>query len=252
VLEPVDYYVIPNNNMKYYVYVTKKNSTENFDILYFFPDEHAVVSFVDDKAKAFTISDFYTETNHIFQNSLLLEGYLYTNLASTEHTFLLTDILVKNGKIVSCDYGLRHALLNELVMDKNLRRINNHLTIGVHPVFHSESENMVKIFQDNFIFKDAFCSIEKVQQFAKTRLHMTPTVSTVTCDKLIEKGGFTDVYKVVDAESGDNHGILYVKSLAHSKSLKEMFQTNPDVPKKCRCKYNHTFQKWEPIFVVEN
>ena len=82
--------------------------------------------------------------------------------------YLLTDILVKNDTVVSCDYALRQTFINEIVFcSGELKNLNDHLTIGIHPVFHSENENMVHIFLNNFLYKKELCAVEKIINFKK-------------------------------------------------------------------------------------
>jgi hypothetical protein len=101
-------FIIPNNNKKYYLLITKKTTLEQtketHNILYFFPDQTSVDVNKDNKLLYNSLSDFYLEINNSFSDSFLFEGYLYSS--NNKHDFLITDILLKNKKVVSFDYNL--------------------------------------------------------------------------------------------------------------------------------------------------
>lgn len=258
------YFFVPNNNIKYYLYVTHKQRLENcretYNILYFFPDDHTVQHVKQfDGIKQNHITDFYLEIDHRFDREYLFEGFLYQNESSNNtQTFLITDILAQGGgnssggsssecNIVDCDYALRYTLVNEILYSvPGLTALNNHINIGIHPVISHESENMVSIMENNFVFASQLCSIEKIQNFTKTRVQKQ--AARAVSDKIITKGGFPDVYIVKDANTLDQQGILYVKGLKESKQLKHMFATctgGNDI--RIACCYNSSFNKWQPI-----
>ena len=126
--EHPDNYIIPNNDIKYYLLITKKNLIEtnkgNFNILYFFPDKNNTTTSEDD--------DFYLEIDNTFDENYLLEGYIYN-----KRHFLLTDILVKDNNIITFDYNLRYTILNEFIYNYPiLKDINNVFSINLHNVFN--------------------------------------------------------------------------------------------------------------------
>ncbi len=241
-------FIIPNNNRKYYLYVTSKSSIEtckeNYNLLYFFPSDNTVKYYSQCKTTKHVISDFYLEINNSFNNEMLLEGYLYE--VNGKYTYLLSDILVRDGDVVDCDYALRHCLLNELVFEgKDLRYLNDHLTIGVHNVFRTDNENMIAVFQNNFIFRHQLCAVEKINNFSKQQFVTEANKHDKQLAKRIENGKYADVYNVYNADNGDHEGILYIKGLKASKYIKAKLQNKSFILQDCV--FNSTFGKWEPL-----
>lgn len=232
------YSVIPNNNKKYYAYVTNKQNIEHckekYNILYFFPD----------KTIEHHLSDFFIEINDTFSSEYLFEGYLYKK--DGKYTYLLTDILYQDGVIVDCDYQSRQAILNELVFasKKRLKHLNDHLTINVHQIFDSENTSLLEIFKNNFVFNNDLCAIEKISDFTKTNV-VEAKSKYPDAYKIVKCGKYADVYDVYDSINGVSNGILYVKGVNESKILKEIFKS--DKTQKLACTFNTTFNKWQAI-----
>jgi hypothetical protein len=215
------------------MYVTFKNLLEqtkdNYEILYFFSNSGQY---------NLNVSDFYLEINSTFKKSYLFEGYLYNN-----NTYLITDLLAQDDNVVSVDYAFRHTLINEIMFGSpSTQNLNNHLSIGIHPMFHKDNENMVKVFMDNFIYKDSIKCLEHIRNFSKETVHnQVKTVPTEPIEKNITKGEYADVYLVFDPVSGNDEGILYVKGLKESSYLKS--KSNHKV----MCTFNANFNKWQPV-----
>lgn len=241
------YHIVPNNNQKYYLFITKKTNIEvnndNYNILYFFPDEETKRFALETKNMVHHVSEFFLEINNTFNQDILLEGYMYRQ--GDKFTYLITDMLYRNGKVVDVDYDLRHCLINELTMGLQLSNLNDHLTIGLHPVFSSDNENMVGIFLNNFVYHDSICAVENIQKHNKTRFLRSDVMKMDNRTKRIEKGTYADVYNVYDEESGDHDGILYVKGLKESMIMKKLTKQVCSVH--LLCKFNNTFNKWEPL-----
>lgn len=248
-----EYHLVPNNNQKYFLYITQKNKLErinsnqkNYNILYFFPDKISKEYYSNNKLESNKISDFYIEIDLLFTFDILLEGYLYRSKEGKLH-YLLTDILYKNTDLISFDYTLRFNLLNEIFMPikKNLTNLNDHLYINLHPVFNNINENMISIFKHNFIFKEQICCLEKIELFSKERSIIVDNIqkeeSTI---KLIEKTKHTDVYNVFDKTTNNKHGILYIKGINDSKYIKQLFD-NGDSVIEHSCSFNKNFNKWQ-------
>lgn len=234
-------YIIPNNNKKYYLLVTKKMQLEqtntNYNILYFFPDQSNTYDS--------TSSDFYLEINNVFQDDFLFEGYLYKK--DDKYEYLLTDILLKNKDIINISYELRITMLNEIILEitrERLKELNNHMSINIHPVFNTESENLVSIFKKNFIYQNEICSLERISMFQKQR-YIAQQHSDIE-QKRICMAEYTDVYNVYNNITNNHEGILYIKGITESKKMKQLFKTNTNPVLKCI--YNTTFSKWQPIF----
>lgn len=242
------YHIVPNNGKKYYMLATPKNNIESckegYDILYFFPD--TIDQSQLPKTEVHHHSDFYMEINGTFKSTFLLEGYMYND----KNTYLVTDVLYANNQVVTVDYSLRHTLINELLIDLNLSNLNDHMNIGIHPVFTSDNENMVKIFQNNFIFADSICAIEHIGK--EYNIHKTMFITRSKCSsqdtciqKFVQKGSYADVYNVFNEQNGDAEGILYIKGLRESKYMKELLKTQHVAT--INCSFNHHFNKWEPL-----
>lgn len=231
-------FIIPNNNIKYYLFITNKSKLETtkdkYNTLYFFPDTNNIQ---DNR-----LTDFYLEIDERFQQEYLFEGYLYTR-TDNKLSFLITDVLIINNQPVITDYATRLTTINEIIMNINLFDLNNHLSITLHPVFQKANENLIKIFKDNFIFKSDICSIELINDFVKTRY--INKVDLKDTDKIIEIGKYSDVYNVYDNVTNNYIGILYIKGLKQSKIMKNLFLNKNKII--LRCKFNNDFKKWEPI-----
>jgi hypothetical protein len=243
------YHIVPNNNQKYYLYITKKSKIEtckeHYDILYFFPDEKTRTFAQRSKTEIHFVYDFFLEINNTFQEDLLLEGYMYKT--DGIFTYLITDILCKSGNVVNVDYELRYSLINEITIDLQLSNLNDHLTIGIHPVFSSDNENMISIFLNNFIFQDTINALENIQMFKKHQCVSNDIIKKEDKKMYVQKGPYADVYKVFDLTTGNEEGILYIKGLKESVKIKQLFQNESDTLT-IQCKFNCIFNKWEPIF----
>ncbi len=246
-------YLIPNNNKKYYLLITKKSfleeTKEDYNIFYFFPDNQSIEYYSKNNIIKNTLNDQYLECSPFFKDTLLLEGYLYKNMDKNE--YLITDILIKNGKMIDLSYELRLTLLNEIIIHikkERLKNINDHMTINIHPTFQKANENMIKIFRNNFIYKDELCSVEQISQFTKCRF--VSQFKKEDALKKIECTSYTDVYNVFYYSSNNKEGILYIRGIKHSKYIKSLFEKVENIDKVIiKCKYNTNFMKWEPYIV---
>ena len=243
-------YIIPNNNKKFFLFITKKSLLEDikedYNILYFFPDNQSIDYFSNNTLLKNRLTDKYLESELYFNDSFLLEGYMYNN--GKDESFLITDILMKNEQIIDICYDLRITLINEIIIEikrEKLKNINNHMTINIHPIFQKKNENMIKIFQNNFIFRNDLCCIENVENFVKKR-HLYKFIKNDALKK-IECTHLTDVYNVFNYSTNNKEGILYIRGIKQSKYIKTLFngEKNNVILK---CKFNQNFMKWEPIF----
>lgn len=243
-------YLIPNNNKKYYLLITSKTNLENvkdnYNIFYFFPDEISINAFKANNLIKNTITDFYLEIDNKFSDEYLFEGYLYKQ--NDKYSYLLTDILIKNSEVIDLNYELRYTLLNEIILSippGSLNELNNHMSINIHPIFNRANENLVKIFKNNFIFKNELCSIENIDNLKKQRIF--EKIIQEDDVKFIEIGKYTDVYNVYNHKTNNYEGILYIKGLKESKHLIELFKKSSHSRILLKCKYNINFTKWQPI-----
>lgn len=246
--------LIPNNNKKMYLYINNKNILDGgkdmYNILYFFPDEFTEMWY---KKNGYcldnSISDFYLETDCILKNSYLFEGYLYKR-EDKKVEFLISDILIQNDNIVTCDYALRYAMINEILyydIKKPLKDLNNFITINIHPIVSKSNEMLLRVMKSNFIYKDQLCCVEHVVNFKKRR-YVEDVMKGKMELKKIERGKYADVYNVYHESTNDKQGILYIKGIKESKNMNNLFMNNKEERVVLKCIYNVKFSKWEPIF----
>lgn len=242
-----NYHIIPNNGIKYYMYITFKNQLEqckdNYNIIYLFPDQNINKQIDVPLQQKHFITDYYLEIDKKFNHQCLFSGYLYKS--QDTFNFLISDILMYNDNIVDTDYTFRYNLVNELMYPLNLKYLNNHLNIGIHPIFHCDSEHMIKIFMNNFIYKENINTLEHVYNFQTSQIRLTNENDNKETIKQIRKSHYADVYNVYDTQTSNHQGILYVKGLNQSKKLKALFEKDDHVY--LNCSYNTTFQKWQPV-----
>ena len=109
------------------------------------------------------------------------------------------------------------------------------MTINIHPMFQKKNENMIKIFQNNFIYSNQLCCIENVENFVKKR-HLYKFIKNDALKK-IECTHLTDVYNVFNYSTNNKEGILYIRGIKQSKYIKTLFngEKNNVILK---CKFN--------------
>lgn len=260
--EADDEIFIVNNNKKYYVYFIPKKMVSNCDneynLLYFFPDEKTVSFFKNDKINSNVISDFYIETEIKFKNivSCLFEGYMY-KISDNNYHYLITDILYINSNqdinVLQLDYISRFALLNEFFINKpelSIKNINNNINVGIHQIFSKSKKNMINIFKNNFIYKQELCCIETVNKKSFNKKSFIEPNNQIQ-SKLIERSDkFVDVYNVYDINTMNHDGILYIKGLVESRQMNQIFGNKSKIGEReiIKCKWNSHFNKWQPIF----
>lgn len=237
-------YIIPNNSNKYYMLISNKNDIQTkYKILYFFPDQYNVVNYLNKNI----LSDFYIEIDsNLFDKNYLFEGYFYNE----NKEFMITDVLSIDNKIVTCDYSLRYSLINKIIISSKLSNLNAHLTISIHSIFYmNEDENesiLFNIFKNNFIFKNEINCIEYTKEscLEKTRCINKDIDKDIISIKKVHKSKYIDVYNINNISSNNNEGILYIKTIATSKKLRELFLKEIEI--ELECKFNNHFNKWYP------
>jgi hypothetical protein len=230
-----DIYYAPNNNNKYYCLITKKSNFEktvntNYNIAYLFSTHEK--------------PDYYFEMDSAITQDCLLEGYLYVNDSCLE--FLAIDILHDGQGVVDASYTLRYNYLNELLYFhlSDLKRINNNVTLGIHPIVHEHNKNIIKIMQTNFKYATDITAIEKIDHYCKENIISNKEKNTTDpCNKIVSKTNLADVYNVMDCKTQENNGILYVKGVKQSKLLKQLVKDTVEI----QCVFNTLFNKWEPL-----
>lgn len=252
------YHIVPNNGKKYYAFITDGSTAGNggstggggrCNLFYLFPDSQTLKNNMDNKNEINHLTDFFMEIDQRFTKDYLLEGYLYkSDHLYNRYTYLISDLLYVGDSAVEFDYTSRYVMLNETIgsIPKTLRYMNDHMTFGIHPVFTSDNENIVKIFMNNFIFKQDITCVEHIYPpFTKKLFMGGKKDNNPPAEKKIGRSQYPDVYHVYNTETGNGEGILYVKGVKESKYIKELFKQsqNPNVIHMCN--YNTQFDKWQ-------
>jgi hypothetical protein len=246
---------IPNNNNKYFLFVLNKSDIDkstaksNYKILYFFPENFSNLN-----------SDFFIEIdflNKFSKKSYLFEGYMYEN--NKKYTFLITDILAIENTIINSDYKFRLDLANNIVNEnenKGINNINCFMDINIHPVFIYDESNfnqILDIFKNNFKVvdcKEKLTTLEYIEMSFGTlkKKHSEKCKNNKTTKiMIIQNTKYTDVYNVIDIDTGNNEGILYISSLVTSKNIREKVTALENSSTfNLKCTYNSKFYKWEP------
>jgi hypothetical protein len=229
-------YIIPNNNNKYYCLITNKGNYKN---MYFFPDTNSIS----------TLSDFYVEIDsnkipEIKSKEILFEGYLYKDSIKNLNEFLISDLLIIDGKVISCEYSLRFSLINEIIKSSIL--LNGHLILGIHPNF--ENKSIYDIFKCNFKYGKNINSIEYIPEFKslKKNIFIKCKFSDKIINKRIYKSKYFDVYNVHNIDTNNFESLLYIKTISESRSLLKLFEENEFV--EIPCKFNEKFLKWSAFY----
>jgi hypothetical protein len=237
---------IPNNNKKYFLYITKKNG--QYTTIYFFADTLSKKYYQDFLLVKNTLVNFFLECDLVFEHSsYLLEGYLYgSNLYASNSNekmhFLITDILFVGDKIIEFDYPQRYDIINDIFFKllPKMKNINNLINIGIH---NTINETFIPIFLNNFKWKNEIICIENINNFNKTQKYLNVNKeNNNSVDKKIVKTKTSDVFKVFNIETNDYEGLLYINSLKMSKHINNLFKDCEE--KVLKCVFNTQFQKW--------
>lgn len=216
--------VIPNNGIKYYMFVSPKVST-NFKTLYFFPENFTCEHY-----------EFFMEVeNSMFKHEkYLFEGFLYNN-----NNFLVSDILFINTNLVKTDYYTRFNLINDNI-PKPIHNINGFFNISIH--HYLSGYDLLQFFSNNFFFKNELTQLEIINNnnFQKTiKLLQSEKLNS---NKLIEKTKIVELYNVYNLETKNHEGVLYIKSIKDSKIIKDLCKNKDSTI--IECKWNKIFNKW--------
>jgi len=212
--------------------------------MYFFPDKKCASYFENCLLIKNTIDEFFIECDLKLDDPLyLLEGYLYGS--DEKKHFLITDILFKGNTLVECDYTNRLQMINDLFINKidEMKNINNILSIGIH---NSINNYLLKVFLNNFIWKNELIGVEVVRNFEKNQKFLNEQSEyTGTIQKVIRKSKTSDIYNVYNLITNDSEGLLYINTLKMSKHLNSLFKNNEQLT--LNCCFNKNFQKWQVV-----
>lgn len=243
--EPDTKKYIVNNNNKYYLLVFPH---KQYSMLYFFKNTGAGTRMVKKAPGLDSLvpseDSFSIEIDPLEcfpKKHYLFEGYMYSK--NNIMHYLFTDVLYVD-KPVNGDYRVRYNLLNEIFIKhlSGIKMLNMTITLGIHHIL--SSRELIPIFQDNFIFNETLNCIEIVDNMGiKTRQLYKPGRKE-PCEKIITKGKYADVYNVQNLVTRNNEGILYIKTLAISSHMKQLF--SKQTSNVLLCEYNDLFRKWAP------
>ena len=261
-IDTCEYNIIPNNNKKYYLYITVKKNKIN---LLFYADETCKKYYSNYLLIKNTIDDFFMECElvNLEDSSYLLEGYLYGDANHKE--FLMTDILFKGNELVSeYIYNKRYKIMYDIFNNKLNEMKNNTISISFH---YNVKEDLVILFLYNFKWKHEIISLEYISSYNKIQkfiIGYTPnyinksnitlkkdndlnkkSVSFNIVPKKIIKTKKSELYKVYNIELNNDEGFLYVDSLQTSKQLSNLFLNTSEIV--IDCVFNRFFQKWSIV-----
>jgi hypothetical protein len=106
----------------------------------------------------------------------------------------------------------------------------------------------------NFEFKNNICAKEVIKGHAKCTTisgnsHIKLDGSGKNMEKIVLKTKYADVYNVLNKNTKNMEGILYIKGIKESQMMKCLFKDNPSKENVViRCVWNETFSKWQPSF----
>lgn len=210
-------YYIPNNNEKLYCIIL--NNT-----MYFFSN----------KGRDY---DFYIKLRGVFREDLLIEGYLYGN------KYLVTDLLMINGDIVTLSFIERYDMLFKLDYSK-LDNLNNKLTISLHEIYTELPTGISMGLSRRYVETVGYST--KINSLYKSDKGTGTDMDTdIEEMKMITKGKYSDVYNVGNIQTNNQEGILYIKTIQISKNMREFFEKEEYAL--IKCKWNHTFNKFYPV-----
>jgi hypothetical protein len=233
-------YIIPNNNIKYYLLIVNKNSITsdncNYKIMYFFPESITNIN-----------TDYYSEIDNFkntsgksvfLKNVYLFEGYMY-NLCN----FLITDVLYIDG-VINTNYSTRKILLNEIFFGNLPHVFNGNIKLDIHPTF-KESQSSESLFKKYFVHASELNSTEYINDKKLIKVQKWTPENTTELEKILKKeDGLSDVYYVYNIITNDKEGIAYIKTLYESCKMRDLITTGSVVVK---CDFNQRFKKWHPI-----
>lgn len=184
-------------------------------------------------------------------NDIVFEGFVY-KLSENCFTFQVSDILYKNSKkIEEKDYHMRYLLISQILYCCDLQSltykdINTTFTIDIAPFFYkNEPVDELSKFNKFYKFFNSYLYISSTN--SKLKFSKTLNKQIIQKNLRIIKGEKTEIYYVVDDQTNNHLGILYVPSLSCSRYLKDKFKESNGCPTIHLCNYNYQFNKWELV-----
>lgn len=234
--------VEPVKSMCSYSYIIPNNGNGNLSYLYITDGTIYVCSKEDD----FCLEMEQKELGSI--DGILFEGFLY-KLDGSLH-FQVSDILYKDSKkIEEKNYQMRYLLISQILYCYNIqslrfKNINTTFTIDIATFFYkNEPVDELSKFNKFYKFFNNYLYISSTN----SNLKFTKTLNKqiIQKDLRIIKGEKTEIYYVIDDQTNNQLGILYVPSLSCSRYLKEKFKNDDFIIHLCN--YNYQFDKWELV-----
>lgn len=227
-------YVIPNNNNKFFLYITESLKLETIS-----KKEKSLVLYFCGKEDDFCIEISYTGLENFIGS--VFEGFLYKE--NDKYTYTIFDVIYLSSKKIineTTNYSSRYLILTEIF--STAFNFNTILTIQLIQPFYTTEDYSIYSLRKTFthyLFFSENSQNKIIQPIEKNELKK---------DLLISKGTKTEIYEVRDPESNDYLGILYVPTLQTSMYLKQLFIDNSQTVLKIPCTFNYQFKKWKIIF----
>ncbi len=257
VSEQIEHFIIPNNNNKMFMFCIKKSSIINNEVAECTSrkdtnmQDYLILYFFKNVAEGFTNQAYFCIETELHDKTALVnclfEGYLYNN-----SYYSITDILVNNGVLETNEFSLRHYAINELNVFP-LNKLNNSITVSIHPVFSNKNMGIIEIFRHNFVHHKEIAYVEhiynckKQQLFIKIQYSEHNEYAKQNEIKSIIKTQKPDVYYVYDTKTNEFEGLLYIKTLKDSIKMKSLDWDLYNNKIQLECSFNNTFLKWQPI-----
>lgn len=218
-------------------------------------------------------------SNDLFTDTLFDMNFIRHN---DEYTILLTDLLVKEGKIVKTNMVDRYKNMIDILRNEykpdiivqqlklDVTPIYNHLEIEnilnnyiptlyykVNGLYlHNQNQTFIYIIprQTNYLHNTAKTNIgdNKINVDNKQNINKLENIEEKDENRLfnleIKNSDIPDIYHLY-ANENKYVGIANIPSLKCSKMVKKLLQDNTNNIVECR--YNKHFSKWEPIKSID-
>lgn len=254
---------IKSSGTNYYLYFTNINN-----INYCF--------FIDRKIKSgYTypriISVKYCFSDIIFKDTLL-DGELVRDIDDNDSwIFLITDMLVYQGKKMECNIINRFNLLYEMLSN----HYNKNHDIDICPLvvkklfLYKDYDELITKFIPSLPYKTNGLYFNSLNAKHANQLYLFKNnnnnnnkVSSTkeikeTHKKIvlkISKTDKSDIYELYCNNRNETHkiGIACISNLRTSKLIRKLFQENKDkTDLNVNCKFNAKFKKYEPIYLAD-
>jgi hypothetical protein len=234
-------YVIPNNNNKYFLFITESFKMASFNGRQKEKEKALCLYFCNKDYHEFCIEIEYQSGLEEYLD-IVFDGFLYEQFGKM--TYQIYDILYMKSKTV--EFTSKYMLLINLLYKSNqivYKDLNTILTLEiVQPFYLSEDYQLYtkcnkfgKFFTHYLFYSENVLSNVKIEK------------EEIKRSLLIVKGQKTEIYNVHNPQTNDNLGVLYIPTLEKSKEIKELFLKNGNDEIEMECLFNFKFNKWTPV-----